>query len=206
MAFKKTTPASPVPDSPEKILLDLPRRRIAGVLLHQGEVMKAYAAQAVDLSDVALQLPTGSGKTLVALMIGEWRRRKFGERVLYLCPTKQLVHQVAEQAMSQYGLGVTPFVGSKSEYSADAKSQYFNAERIAVTVYQSLFNVKPFFDSANFIIIDDAHVAENYIASYWSFRLERTNADHESIHSALAGLLKPIVGRLYMSATLGAGG
>jgi hypothetical protein len=39
-------------------------------------------------------LPTGSGKTLVGLLIGEWLRRKNKERVVFLCPTRQLVNQV----------------------------------------------------------------------------------------------------------------
>jgi replicative superfamily II helicase len=122
MAFKKAPPPSVVPDSPEQILLGLPRRKIPGVLLHQGEMMRAYAAQAVKASDVALQLPTGSGKTLVGLMIGEWRRRKFRERVVYLCPNRQLVNQVVEQADEQYGLTVNGFTGSKSNYDPTAKS------------------------------------------------------------------------------------
>jgi len=113
MAFKKTPPPAAVPDSPEKLLLDLPRRKIAGLLLHQGEIMRSYAATAVNAPDVALQLPTGSGKTLVALMIAEWRRRKFKERIVYLCPTRQLVNQVVEQATEQYGLTVHPFTGSE---------------------------------------------------------------------------------------------
>ena len=71
MAFKKAPPPEVVPDSPEKILLDLPRRKIPGVLLHQGEVMRSYVSEGVTAPDVALQLPTGSGKTLVGLMIGE---------------------------------------------------------------------------------------------------------------------------------------
>src|SRR5215467_8119372 len=98
MAFKKETPPEAVPDNPEKILLELPRRKIPGVLLHQGQMMQKYVAQALTAQDVALQLPTGSGKTLVGLLIGEWLRRKNQERVVYLCPTIQLVNQVVEQA------------------------------------------------------------------------------------------------------------
>lgn len=98
MAFKKISAPSLVPDSPDKLFLDLPRRKIPDVLPHQREVMRNYAAQAVDAPDVALQLPTGSGKTLVALLIAEWRRRKNQERIVYLCPTRQLVNQVVEQA------------------------------------------------------------------------------------------------------------
>jgi replicative superfamily II helicase len=134
MTFKTPQPKPVVPDSPEKILLDLPRRKIPGVLLHQGEVMRRYAAEAVHLTDVALQLPTGSGKTLVGLLIAEWRRRKYGERVVYLCPTRQLVNQVAEQANDQYGLRVDAFVGSAAQYDASAKSAYQSADRLAVTM------------------------------------------------------------------------
>ena len=60
MAFKQAPPAEIVPDSPEKILLELPRRKIPGVLLHQGQMMQRYVADAQDKTDVALQLPTGN--------------------------------------------------------------------------------------------------------------------------------------------------
>jgi len=97
-------------------------------------------------------------------MIAEWRRRKFGERVIYLCPTKQLVNQVVEQASDQYGLALTAFTGKKSEYSAADRAAYRQTERVAVTTYSSLFNSNPFFKDADLILIDDAHAAENYIA------------------------------------------
>ncbi|MHC2274926.1 replicative superfamily II helicase [Bradyrhizobium diazoefficiens] len=113
MAFKQAPPIETVPDSPEKILLQLPRRKIPGVLLHQGQMMQRYVAEAQDKTDVALQLPTGSGKTLVGLLIGEWLRRKNRERVVFLCPTRQLVNQVVAQAEGQYGLSVHGFTGQK---------------------------------------------------------------------------------------------
>ena len=94
MAFKTATSEDSVPDTPDKLFRDLTRRRFPDVLPHQAETMQAYAAEGVTPPDVALQLPTGSGKTLVGLLIAEWRRRKFNERVVYLCPTIQLVHQV----------------------------------------------------------------------------------------------------------------
>ena len=193
MAFKKAPPPQTVPDSPEKILLDLPRRKIPGVLLHQGEIMKEYAKQGVDVPDVALQLPTGSGKTLVGLMIAEWRRRKFRERVIYLCPTRQLVNQVVEQADEQYGLTVHGFTGSITGFDPKAKAEYQGSDRIAVTTYSALFNTNPFFDDPQAIIIDDAHAAENYIAALWTLRIERRNHDHEAFHAAIVSVLKPIL-------------
>src|SRR5690348_13200636 len=132
MAFKKFGPAPSIPDSPEKLLLELPRRKIPTVLLHQGEVMRSYAKNYLDEQNLAIQLPTGSGKTLVALLIAEWRRRKNTERIVYLCPTKQLVNQVVYQANEVYGLDVQGFTGSKSDYPAHAKASYQTAARVAV--------------------------------------------------------------------------
>jgi hypothetical protein len=191
VAFKKTSAPSAVPGSPEKLLRELPRRKIADVLLHQGEVMRAYGKTCTDEPDVALQLPTGSGKTLVGLMIAEWRRRKNGERIVYLCPTRQLVNQVVEQASGSYGLTLNGFTGRRRDYDPKARASYLNADTIAVTTYSSLFNTNPFFEDPDVIIVDDAHAAENYIAAMWSLRAERIKEEHAALYTALSGVLKP---------------
>lgn len=193
MAFKKAPSSTVVPDSPEKLFLDLPRRKIPDVMPHQNKIMRTYAAEAVDERDVALQLPTGSGKTLVGLLIGEWRRRKNQERVVYLCPTCQLVNQVVEQAQEKYGLTVLGFTGRIKDYNQADKAKYHNADHIAVTTYSSLFNTNPFFDNSDILIVDDAHAAENYVASLWSVGIDRNNADHKAIHTALSVVIKPLI-------------
>ncbi|MBC8137885.1 MAG: DEAD/DEAH box helicase family protein, partial [Fibrella sp.] len=204
MAFKKTIPLPPVPDSPEQILLDLPRRKIPGVLLHQGEIIKTYVSQAVDTPDVALQLPTGSGKTLVGLLIAEWRRRKFRERVLFLCPNKQLVNQVVEQANDLYGLTVHGFTGKSSGFDPVAKAEYGGAERLGVTTYSALFNTNPFFNNPDLIVVDDAHAAENYIAKLWTFVIERRNPEHQAIHAAVASIIRALLSSSDYSRLIGA--
>lgn len=190
MAFKSRSGGGPAPKDPEVLLRDLRKKTIEGILAHQADVIRCYMSH-VDKADVALQLPTGSGKTLVGLLIAEWRRRKFKERVLYLCPTKQLVHQVAEQARKKYGIELHPFTGSKSQYEATACSDWQNADAVGVTTYSGIFNTRPFFSNPQSIILDDAHSAENYIASFWSVQIEkRTN---ESIFSTLQGVLLPLM-------------
>lgn len=193
MAFKDIKQAATVPDSPEKLLLDLPRRKIPGVLPHQQELMKAYVDRGLKQSDVALQLPTGSGKTLVGLLIAEWRRRTFKEKVVYLTPTKQLANQVAEQAEEKYGISVHCFTGSKKDYDAVAKADYKSGVRIAITTYSSLFNTNPYFDDADVIILDDTHAAEQYISEMWTLRVDRNNPDHVALHAALCSVLKPLL-------------
>jgi replicative superfamily II helicase len=127
-------------------------------------VLLKYAADLADKKDLAIQLPTGSGKTLVGLMIAEWRRRKFSERVVYLCPTKQLVHQTVRQANTVYALEVKGFVGSNREFNQADVARYRSGECIAITTYSAVFNSNPFFDDAHLIVLDDAHTVENYIA------------------------------------------
>jgi hypothetical protein len=195
MAFKAATSDMSVHESPDKLFRDLPRRKYPDVLPHQAAMMQAYASLPNDIPDVALQLPTGSGKTLVGLLIAEWRRRKYKERVVFLCPTRQLVHQVVNQAEEKYGLSVATFVGPQSKYQPTAKADYQQAEKIAVTTYSSLFNTNSYFYNADVIIVDDAHAAENYIAGHWTIRIER-NDEHATLHQALCTLLAP-----YLSAT-----
>ena len=196
MAFKKPGAQSVVTDSPDRLFRDLPRRKHASLFDHQGQLLRTYAATALKASDVALQLPTGSGKTLVGLLLAEWRRRKFNERVVYLCPTRQLVNQVADEASSKYGLTVEPFTGKVKQYSPEARSAYENADRVAVTTYSSLFNTNPYFANPDIVIVDDAHASENYIASQWSFEVDRQNEADETLFTALAGVLKAVLSDL----------
>lgn len=191
MAFKKTQPPTPVPDSPLKLFHDNRRGTVQGLWEHQDKLLRSYADQAVNASDVALQLPTGSGKTLVGLLIGEWCRRKNRERVVYLCPTRQLVNQVAAQADRNYGLNVLSFTGSARDYAPVSASAYRDADSIAITTYNSLFNTDPFFHDADVVIVDDAHAAENYMASLWSVRIRKDA--HPVIHDAFCGILRPFL-------------
>src|SRR5581483_2431646 len=147
MPFKLPEKKPVVPDDPEALFRDLRKKTVPGLLSHQADVLRSYIAVHTKHPDIALQLPTGSGKTLVGLLIAEWRRRKFGERVVYLCPTNQLVHQVAQNAVSKYGLQVHAFVGSKLDYDATAKSDWQEGDAIGITNYSSLFNINPFFDN-----------------------------------------------------------
>lgn len=73
--------------SPEELYLSgtLPRTTAAvdSLWLHQGDVIRAYVESYQHTSDLALELPTGTGKILPGLLIGEWVRRKAGGPVIY---------------------------------------------------------------------------------------------------------------------------
>ena len=87
--------ASHVTD-PETLFRDLRGRspEIRHLWSHQADLLRAYYKKFQGAKDVAIELPTGAGKTLVGLLIAEFRRQSFNERVAYLCPTRQLARQV----------------------------------------------------------------------------------------------------------------
>ncbi len=194
MAFIKITPKAVAPASPDLLFRELPRRKFPDVLPHQQAMMQRYSAEAEHLPDVALQLPTGSGKTLVGLLIAEWRRRKNKEKIVYLCPTRQLVHQVVTQAEEKYGLAVVGFTGSQRDYSAFDKTRYNQADNIAITTYSSLFNTNPYFSDADVIIVDDAHAAENYVVKLWTLSINRLEHSHSTLHNVILAILQPYIG------------
>ena len=171
MAFKTNTFAVKAAADPAAHFKTLTKRHYPDVMPHQKDILEEYASSYENKADVALQLPTGSGKTLVGLLIADWRRIKNGDRVVYLCPTIQLVRQTVLQAQNHYGIDVVDLSGAKKNFSPTDQAAYKTGSKIAVTTYSGFFNTHPFFDDPNVVIIDDAHAAENYIAKMWSLEI-----------------------------------
>ena len=157
----------------EALFKDLKNRspKIKDLFSHQADILRDYQ-RFIEAPDVSLELPTGSGKTLVGLLIAEWRRKILGERILYLCPTKQLVNQV-KKLSKDYGIETKIFVGSKKNYDVKDVTAYRSSQVIAISTYSGLFNAKPGLDDPQTIILDDAHSAETYIGSKWSLSISR---------------------------------
>ena len=195
MAFKPRSTQSVVLSDPVQLFRSLPLRKIETENPHQQEVLLKYAADLAEKKDLAIQLPTGSGKTLVGLMIAEWRRRKFSERVVYLCPTKQLVHQTVRQANTVYGLEVKGFVGSNKEFNQADVARYRSGECIAITTYSAVFNSNPFFDDAHLLVLDDAHTVENYIAKNWSIEISASVEEQKSLFGLVSSLIGTHISR-----------
>src|SRR5437588_6849849 len=63
----------------------------------QAHVLDAYNVAYASASDVAIELPTGAGKTLIALLIAEsWRQE--GKKVAVLSANKTLARQMKREA------------------------------------------------------------------------------------------------------------
>jgi Type III restriction enzyme, res subunit len=156
--------------NPEALFRDLPRQ-VDGpkhLWAHQADILRDYLNHQND-PDLAIELPTGAGKTLVGMLVGEWRRRKQGERVVYLCPTLQLARQAVTEARTA-GIGVVDLTGSNWHWDANDHMAYMRADAIAVAHYGAVFNAYPRLDDAGLLIFDDAHAAAGSIADNWTVR------------------------------------
>jgi hypothetical protein len=137
----------------------------------QEAALTAYTAAHFETSDLAIELPTGAGKSLIALLICEaWRRE--GATVAVLTGNKTLARQmVAEgQALS---VPVELFEGSGPSIPQSVRRRYHRAQAIGVMNYWVMFNQNPVIDSADLLVIDDAHLAEAALDSLYSMEIDR---------------------------------
>lgn len=111
-----------------------------------------------DQRDVLCKMNTGSGKTLVSLLMLYSKMQEGVGSGLYLCPDKQLLEQARQQA-ELYGIPVCEIekINGKNVFPAD----FLNNKSILLCTFQKLFNGKSIFDRDNItigaIVIDDAH-------------------------------------------------
>jgi hypothetical protein len=189
-AVKKTAGAK----DPESLFGDLPRSRTAKVgalWSHQADQLRIYSEQHQKSADVALELPTGSGKTVVGLLAAEWRRQELGHRVVYACPTVQLARQVVAVGNEQ-GFSVRDLTGRSADWDRRAVSDYTRGAAMAVTTYSAIFNSNSRFGDSKTLIFDDAHAAEGYVAEAWALRVPQSSNTYAHLFDAFEGAIDPL--------------
>lgn len=192
MPFKGKGQTPEVPVSPEASYRDLPRRpdAVPGLWLHQGDLMRAYAADQLDTADLALELPTGTGKTLPGLVLADWVRRVRSVRVAYACPNVLLAKQVAETAVRE-GVPAVVLVRSHHRWPLPDVSRYEAADAVAITSYSTIFNSSPKLAAADVLVLDDAHAGAQYVAEQYAVDVRRRKQPdaYEQILTALSPVL-----------------
>ncbi|MDV8078020.1 DEAD/DEAH box helicase [Rhodococcus sp. IEGM 1370] len=194
MVFKSRPQAEEIFDDPEALYLDLAlvNDGPANLWAHQADVVREWHRAHLDSPDVALELPTGAGKTLVGGLIGDYRRRKYGERVAYLCPTRLLARQTAEK-LTEYGFPNVLLIGEVVGWNRADRARYEAGQAMAVSVYSHVFNSNPAIDSAQVLLLDDAHAAEGYVASPWKLEISRDDGAYLDVLSSIEEGLDPVV-------------
>ncbi len=71
--FRIGEPSGAIPADPESLFRDLKQRssRIQYLWSHQADILRTWHQNYLTLKDVALELPTGTGKTLIGLLIAD---------------------------------------------------------------------------------------------------------------------------------------
>lgn len=184
-------------DSPVKMYLRgaMPRTAdaVSSLWIHQGDVLKAYSEKHQATPDLALELPTGTGKTLPGLLIAEWVRRKTNGPVLYATPTKQLANQVLATAKEE-GVPACLLVGSHHDWSATDSSEVAGGESIAITTYSSIFNSSPKLPIPRLLLLDDAHAGEQFVGEQYGVTIRRTES--EEAYLIVLDALRPFLSAL----------
>jgi hypothetical protein len=196
MPFKPVVSAVPAPEGPLELFDELPRMpgSVPELWRQQGEILTAYKLKFENEPDVAVELPTGTGKTVVGLLIGDWRRRKYRRPVLYACPNQQLANQVAVVAKRE-GMPAVTLVGTHTRWSPVDESKYDGAEALGITTYSAIFNAAPKVGEPETIVFDDAHAAEQYVAEAWSVSVDRFREPEAYV--ALLKALRPGLGGMF---------
>lgn len=134
----------------------------------QKEVLGQYAD---GNGDVAVELPTGSGKTLIGLLVGEHYRQQMKKPVAYLAGTKQLAQQV-ERSADELGFPVVRFEGRKRDWGYREIQSYNFGEAIGVMNYWNYFNAAPGVEPAGQLILDDVHLLESPLRDLFTVTIE----------------------------------
>lgn len=166
---------------------------VPGLWLHQGDVIRSYAEKHTKTGDLALELPTGTGKTLPGLLIAEWVRRKGEGPVLYATPNTQLAKQVAKTAMRE-GVPAALLIGKHDDWDAADETAVVAGDAVGLTTYSSIFNSRPYVPVPRLLIFDDAHAGEQFVGHKHGVDIRRSQ-DSDAYLAVLA-TLKPFLSGL----------
>ena len=165
----------------------------------QNSVLEQYALLlssngTVMKSDIAIEMPAGTGKTLVALLIAEYHRR-LNRQIAILAGTRQLAKQVAEDA-DYLGIHTAVFEGPGQNWSSRELRRYQRAETIGIMNYWAYFNTNPRPTPAEILILDDAHLAESAISGLFSIRVKRS--ENNDLYMNIINAIKSLRPGRYM--------
>jgi len=190
MAFKQRAAPEVTAATPEKLFPLLARTgaNSDGLWSQQTDLLREYAANRITAKDLAVELPTGTGKTLTGLLLADWRRRKTQGRTIFVCPTVQLVRQVVAAAGKE-GIPVVDLSGSYKHWDPTAKADYERGRATAVVSYSGIFNVSPKLIEAEVIVFDDSHAGEQYVSKAYTVEVSRFR--YSEIYSAILEAVAP---------------
>ena len=165
--------------NPREIFMSLPNRKYDYPRDVQTEVWKQWIEKREE-KDIIIKMNTGSGKTIVGLIILLSCIREDKKPAMYVVPNKFLMKQVIKEAES-LGIPVT-------ENSDDVS--FITGEKILITNIYKLVNGKTVFGKRSngnnlkigSILIDDVHACINDIESQYTIEIENCESTYNRIY------------------------
>jgi RAD3-like DEAD/DEAH box helicase len=133
---------------------------------HQLKILEDYEKIPAAQHDIAICLPTGSGKTVIGLCLSRFSQIRQKQLVLYLSPYTLLASQILEEAKG-LDIPAVPLFGHWDNVEQASKDSYFSGEAIGVGTYSTLFNSDPRIGNPGLIVLDDVHAAGEFVLKNW---------------------------------------
>ncbi|WP_044339367.1 helicase C-terminal domain-containing protein [Rossellomorea aquimaris] len=177
--------------NPIKIYDGLPKGKVNDLWRGQYLALEELSNER-EHNNIAVNLNTGGGKTVIGLLYGQSLVNELEDRVFYLCGSNQLIKQTSDAAES-LGLKVATYFNREMKYERE-----FNLGDVqCLTNYQTLFNGKNrrFRNDIKGIIFDDSHVASHIVRE--NFTLKISEDEFPKTYASLVGLVRPYFNSTY---------
>lgn len=137
---------------------------------------------------------TGSGKTLVGLLILEQGRLK-GLKGAYLTHTHQLMNRIAEEAeklnLNYFILrGATGITGSEHDIRVENIYKYNRLEHIIISNYDAFLKTKDFPENIDILVIDDVDLFYEKLREFFSIKVKNSGDTREIYEKIIECLSK----------------
>lgn len=189
MSFSKIPPLSAKSPSSDPFEIFSRRPSLAGTPNDlwggQRDALQQWAA-ARNKRDVLISLNTGSGKTMLGVLIAQSMANEKDGKCVYVCSTIDLVTQTVKEAKK---LGISPTTRQSGSFN---NTDFEQGKTFCITTYSSVFNAQRPFKrhNATKFVFDDAHVAEKAIRD--AFTLTVSRLERPSLFAKIIGLLAPV--------------
>jgi hypothetical protein len=148
-------------------------------------ILAKYGSDHLSTPDLAIEMPTGEGKTLVALLIADLALDQ-GWSVAYLTGTRQLAEAVEEEAAT---LGLDAVRFASKAYGGAKLDDYHQAQAVGIMNYWVYFNSKPVPKPADLVIFDDAHLAEQPLSALQTLRVPDVPGSARELYRTICDLV-----------------